>query len=80
MTLILTIIGIVAFVLPWGLGWALYGRQPAPVKVAACSGYVRHFGHAAHDCTALRSHVCVDGRCSYHCAQMCKCATPEGLR
>lgn len=28
------------------------------------------------DCTALRSEDCKDGRCTYHCDQMCRCLAP----
>jgi len=43
-----------------------------------CTGY--RFGRGVvskmhDDCTALRAVNCVDGRCTYHCEQMCKCMT-----
>jgi hypothetical protein len=43
-----------------------------------CTGY--RFGRGVvskmhDDCTALRSADCKDGRCTYHCEQMCKCVT-----
>lgn len=74
-----------------GVGW-IVGRSktkdidetpPPEPEEKTCTGY-RHGRGAVNvmkkDCYALRSHVCLDGRCTYHCSQMCKCATPEGLR
>lgn len=51
-------------------------RQPDVDDKPRCTGY--RFGHGAvnimkDDCTALRSALCEDGRCTYHCGQMCKC-------
>lgn len=48
-----------------------------------CTGY--RLGRGAinkmmDDCTALRSEDCKDGRCTYHCEQMCRCTTALGLR
>ena len=58
---------------------ALFGRRSTKkpsIKEKRCSGY--RFGRGAickmyDDCTALRSTDCKDGRCSYHCEDMCRC-------
>lgn len=69
------VLGAAAF----GIGRVLGSRAKRGPDVAdkpQCSGY--RFGHGAvnimrDDCTALRSPLCEDGRCTYHCRQMCKC-------
>ena len=64
----------VAVLLPLGalMGLRLLRRKPE------CSGYLADaFGHSEprmmQDCTALRSPLCSDGRCSFHCSKMCRC-------
>lgn len=37
------------------------------VKIKVAMGELRT------DCRALRSPMCMDGRCTFHCAAMCKC-------
>ena len=60
------------------------GRKPVvrDAKEPTCTGAVAsarddrgRFVNAGTfvECPALRSVVCSDGRCSYHCKQMCKC-------
>ncbi|MBX3205149.1 MAG: hypothetical protein KF764_08765 [Labilithrix sp.] len=60
-------------------------RRTAPTpEPELCTGYNDENRHSLnaqrHDCEALRSVLCSDGRCSFHCATMCKCeregATP----
>lgn len=60
---------------------ALLNRRPKTLSSdeKRCTGY--HFGRGVvsemlDDCTALRSPDCKDGRCSYHCDQMCRCTAP----
>lgn len=55
----------------------------APVDaLPVCTGYLtggrdnkgRFTSAKAHtDCKALRSPICLDGRCSYHCNSHCRC-------
>lgn len=52
------------------------GTPPPDDGEKRCSGY--RFGRGVvgkmmDDCTALRSKDCEDGRCKYHCSQMCRC-------
>ena len=64
---------------PWAMIPIYIWRRPKtvrPPKPKKCSSYKQPHGTILHDCGALRSHVCLDGRCSFHCNQMCKCASP----
>lgn len=50
--------------------------RPTPPEPELCTGYIEKSSHdlkQRHDCKALRSVLCSDGRCSFHCATMCKC-------
>ena len=38
-----------------------------------CVGYVTPSQTMMDDCKAKQSDACEDGRCSFHCAKMCKC-------
>ena len=38
-----------------------------------CVGYVIGTSEMMDDCKARQSDACEDGRCSFHCAKMCKC-------
>lgn len=46
-------------------------RTPAVVE-AKCAGY----GDKDSGCNALRSPMCTDGRCSFHCRKQCSCDPP----
>ena len=59
-----------------GIGSALLThllrRRPPPEKT--CTGYEKGAGgEQKHDCKAIRSAVCSDGRCALHCRGNCKC-------
>jgi hypothetical protein len=44
-------------------------------KEEVCAGYqgANVYADMKHDCRALRSPLCGDGRCAFHCRAMCKC-------
>ena len=49
-------------------------RVPLVTPPDHCVGYRRdHSTSMQQDCKALRSPTCIDGRCSFHCKDMCKC-------
>ncbi|MBX3261070.1 MAG: hypothetical protein KF782_15410 [Labilithrix sp.] len=52
------------------------GRRTTTPPEPLCTGYLENnhpLNKLRHDCRALRSVLCNDGRCSFHCASMCKC-------
>lgn len=50
-------------------------KRQAVAKDDVCTGYQGlNYPHAIQkDCRSNRSPTCLDGRCTYHCANMCKC-------
>lgn len=59
-------------------GWVvskLWRKRPPPE--ASCAGYGSKCTDGSFrqftDCRALRSVMCLDGRCNFHCKQLCKC-------
>lgn len=49
-------------------------KSATPPEEPICTGYhTTGIYEAIRDCTALRSPLCGDGRCSYHCGKLCKC-------
>lgn len=82
---ITTVIGLVGLTGTAGFGF-LMGRkaQKSPrVEEDRCAGYRSEknaYGEYAmkSDCKALRSPMCGDGRCSFHCQSMCHCDLSTG--
>jgi hypothetical protein len=56
------------------IAWRIaLNRKTRDVEVT-CTGYVStHNVGVRDDCKSRRNPTCIDGRCSYHCKQMCKC-------
>jgi hypothetical protein len=74
-----TAITVVTTTFSVGVLTKIFGRKTPPkqeTEEKQCTGY--RFGRGVvhkmmDDCTALRSSDCKDGRCTYHCDQMCRC-------
>lgn len=47
-----------------------------PAEPERCAGY----GDKDEGCNALRSPMCTDGRCSFHCRKQCACDKAEEAR
>lgn len=62
------------------LGAALFGvaRRFWPKRAVGtperCTGYMGPLQDFHSDCRALRNPFCGDGRCSFHCSRLCRCA------
>lgn len=90
MTVDITTPLLVLVALPFGASFAqsLARRVGIAKTTPTCTGYPEpNPTHAnptrtkmQHDCESLRSHVCLDGRCNFHCGKTCKCAMPENAR
>ena len=78
------VVEIVIAVVGLGAGW-LFGRRGAAraPKEPTCTGYralvIDEKGKPGrqystmNDCRGLRSPTCMDGRCTMHCRESCKC-------
>jgi hypothetical protein len=50
-----------------------FARKNSRTPEPTCTGYQNAALTWNHDCKALRSALCGDGRCSFHCGKHCKC-------
>ena len=63
--------GSIAFV----IGRISTRRRMAPEP--RCTGYRDYLARIQTDCRSLRSPTCMDGRCTFHCHELCKCDAPN---